>query len=259
MCQDIILHNVSVGYKRGKHTTTIAQNLNAIARHGKLTCLVGRNGTGKSTLLRTIARLQLPIAGKVDINGENANSYSATSFARTVALVLTGRPNTTNMTVEELVALGRTPYTGFWGSLSDVDHTYIANAMQFIGISDMAKRRAASLSDGEMQKVMIAKALAQDTPFIILDEPTAFLDFPAKADLLTLLHQLAHHKGKTILLSTHDIETTLQIADYVWIMTNNNITTETPLQAVANGSLREYIGQHNICVDKESMTIRIKI
>lgn len=258
MSQEIELINLSVGYTNGKHSHTVASCLNAIAHQSKLTCLIGRNGMGKSTLLRTIARLQPQTSGNVMIDGKDVKSYSADQFACTVALVLTGRPSTTNMTVEELVGLGRTPYTGFWGRLTGEDRQIVNNAMKVIGISDMAKRKAASLSDGEMQKVMIAKALAQDTPIIILDEPTAFLDFPAKIDLLLQLHHLAHDKGKTILLSTHDIESTLQIADYLWIMSTNGIATETPLSAVENGSLKQYIGRHDVAIDKDSMGIRIK-
>lgn len=209
--QTIQLYNLSIGY--GKHT--VVSDINATLNSGRLTCLLGRNGVGKSTLLRTLAGFIPPIAGEIYIQGTPLERLSHQELAEKISVVLTERMNIRNLTTTELVGLGRTPYTGFWGVLSDEDRKIISNAMQLVGIEQLAERNISSLSDGERQKVMIAKALAQQTPIIILDEPTAFLDFQSKVDTLRLLAQLAHELDKTVFLSIHDIELALQIIDEI--------------------------------------------
>lgn len=203
----------------------IAERLTGELTGGELTCLVGRNGTGKSTFLRTIAGLQAPIGGRVEVTpprpsqgegvGENSisiHSLSANERAKMIGVVLTQKPDVQNMTVEEVVGLGRTPYTGFFGTLSKADRAIVAEAMEQVGIRPLAQRNIQMLSDGERQKVMIAKALAQQTPVILLDEPTAFLDYPSKVEMMQMLRQMAKEMDKTIVLSTHDIELAAKIA-----------------------------------------------
>lgn len=203
----------------------IAERLTGELTGGELTCLVGRNGTGKSTFLRTIAGLQAPIGGRVEVTpprpsqgegvGENSisiHSLSANERAKMIGVVLTQKPDVQNMTVEEVVGLGRTPYTGFFGTLSKADRAIVAEAMEQVGIMPLAQRNIQMLSDGERQKVMIAKALAQQTPVILLDEPTAFLDYPSKVEMMKMLRQMAKEMDKTIVLSTHDIELAAKIA-----------------------------------------------
>ncbi len=235
----------------------VASDLNATALPGTLTCLIGHNGTGKSTLLRTIARLQSSIDGSVLIGDNDISTLKPTHLSRMLSIVLTSRPDVRNMTVEELVALGRAPYTGFWGRLSADDRRIVRHSIESVGITAMAERRVCTLSDGEMQKVMIAKSLAQQTPVILLDEPTAFLDFPGKIDLMLLLQRLAHEERKTILLSTHDLETALQTADRLWLLADGALHDGTPHELADQGFIDEYIGRKNVKFDKQTLSIQI--
>lgn len=251
------LHDLTVGYATHRDLQRVASALNATAQPGTLTCLIGHNGTGKSTLLRTIARLQPAIAGSVLIGDTDISTLKPSLLARMLSVVLTSRPDVRNMTVEELVSLGRAPYTGFWGRLSGADRSIVEQSIEQVGITTMVERRVCSLSDGEMQKVMIAKSLAQQTPVILLDEPTAFLDFPGKIDLMLLLQRLAHEERKTILLSTHDLETALQCADRLWLLADSALHDGTPHDLVANGLIDKYISRENVRLDRETLNITI--
>ena len=235
----------------------VASDLNATALPGTLTCLIGHNGTGKSTLLRTIARLQPSIDGRVLIGDNDISTLKPTHLSCMLSIVLTSRPDVRNMTVEELVALGRAPYTGFWGRLSADDRRIVRHSIESVGITAMAERRVCTLSDGEMQKVMIAKSLAQQTPVILLDEPTAFLDFPGKIDLMLLLQRLAHEERKTILLSTHDLETALQTADRLWLLADGALHDGTPHELADQGFIDDYIGRKSVKFDKQTLSIQI--
>lgn len=220
------LNNISIGYR----TKTVACHLSAHLDRGAFTCLIGSNGTGKSTLLRTIATFQPPLGGTITINlphPTDITTLSPQQKAQAIGVVLTERTMPGNMTVRDMVAMGRSPYTGFWGRLSKKDNDIIDNAMLMIGITPLEHNPMTALSDGERQKVMIAKALAQQTPIIILDEPTAFLDYPSKIATMQTLKRLCHEEGKTVLLSTHDLDAALRIADDVWLMANGALTTGT--------------------------------
>lgn len=208
------LHSLAVGYRRH----TVAAGINASAAHGELTCLIGVNGAGKSTLLRTMAGLQQPLQGLISLQGDNLTQIAPHELTRRLAIVLTGRISAANLTVRQLVGLGRSPYTGFWGSLRPADNLAVDQALQLAAIEHLATRTAATLSDGELQRALIAKAIAQQTPVILLDEPSAFLDYPGKIHLMQLLAELAHRHGKTIVLSTHDLPLALQYADSLWLM-----------------------------------------
>ena len=210
---EIRLDNLSIGYRSKKGTKAVASGITATIRGGELTCLIGPNGAGKSTLLRTLAGFLPKAAGTASLRGRDIGSYKPRELARLVGIVLTEKPDTGCMTVGELVALGRSPYTGFWGSCSDADRRAAARAMADVGIAHLAGRRVATLSDGERQKAMVAKALAQQTPVILLDEPTAFLDFPSKVETMRLLRGIARHTGKVVFMSTHDLDLALQAAD----------------------------------------------
>lgn len=255
----ILLSNLSIGYRPRRHAApvVVASELCAEARPGRLTCLIGRNGTGKSTLLRTVARFLPPLGGTVQVDGAPVEAYTAARYARTVSVVLTARPDGNNITVAELVALGRTPYTGFWGVLAAADRQAVSTAMQLVGIEHLAARAVATLSDGERQKALVAKALAQHTPVVLLDEPTAFLDFASKVDLMLLLRRLARTQDKTILLSTHDLELALQTADDLWLLSNGKLVSGTPHALAASGEVQRYIGRDDVELDAERMTMRV--
>ncbi len=215
----ITTNSLTVGYRGHRVVEDISLSLPC----GRLVCLLGPNGAGKSTLLRTLCGFQPPIAGTVTISGSDITTMSAAEVARLVSVVLTDRPLTPSLTAAEMVGMGRAPYTGFWGRLSDDDRRLVSEAMQTVGIAPLATRRMGRLSDGERQKVMIAKALAQHTPVIVLDEPTAFLDYPSKVAVMKTLARLAHDEGKTILMSTHDLELAAQLGDELMEIENKHI------------------------------------
>lgn len=215
----ITTNRLTVGYRGHRVVEDISLSLPC----GRLVCLLGPNGAGKSTLLRTLCGFQPPIAGTVTISGSDITTMSAAEVARLVSVVLTDRPLTPSLTAAEMVGMGRAPYTGFWGRLSDDDRRLVSEAMQTVGIAPLATRRMGRLSDGERQKMMIAKALAQHTPVIVLDEPTAFLDYPSKVAVMKTLARLAHDEGKTILMSTHDLELAAQLGDELMEIENKHI------------------------------------
>lgn len=215
----ITTNRLTVGYRGHRVVEDISLSLPC----GRLVCLLGPNGAGKSTLLRTLCGFQPPIEGTVTISGSDITAMSAAEVARLVSVVLTDRPLTPSLTAAEMVGMGRAPYTGFWGRLSDDDRRLVSEAMQTVGIAPLATRRMGQLSDGELQKVMIAKALAQHTPVIVLDEPTAFLDYPSKVAVMKTLARLAHDEGKTILMSTHDLELAAQLGDELMEIENKHI------------------------------------
>ncbi|QUB70599.1 ABC transporter ATP-binding protein [Prevotella multiformis] len=206
----IRLSHLSVGYSP---SLPVVSGINAVVRSGQLTCLTGENGIGKSTLLKTLTGFLPKLGGELLLDGREVGTFSQRELARQVSIVLTQKPDIQNLTVEEVAGLGRSPYTGFFGRLHDADRTVIADALAAVGIEPLRHRMIQTLSDGERQKVMIAKALAQQTPAILLDEPTAFLDFPSKAETFRLLQRMAHDRDKLILLSTHDLGLAVRFAD----------------------------------------------
>lgn len=234
----IEIQQLSIGYKQGYgHSKVVKAHLQCTIDRGRLTCLLGSNGIGKSTLLRTLAAFQPALSGQILIEGRPLATLSDQERAHEVSVVLTERPDIQNLTVTELVGLGRSPYTGFWGTLTAADHQVVSNCLQQVGIEHLGRRMAHSLSDGERQKVMIAKALAQQTPIILLDEPTAFLDFPSKVEMLKLLRQLAHTMQKTILLSTHDLELAVRLADTLLQLDDSG------LHEVSRAVVRQHINE----------------
>ena len=226
----ITLSNLTVGYQQARRTPiAVLAGLNATLCSGRLTCLVGANGIGKSTLLRTLAAFQPPIAGQMHYLSDeqaapiNLASLSQARLARLVSVVLTAKPSVENLSVEQIVGLGRSPYTNIWGTLRADDRRMVAWAMDVVGITNLRHRLVQTLSDGERQKMMIAKALAQDTPVILLDEPTAFLDYKSKVEVLGLLAHLAHETNKMVLLSTHDLEQAVHAADALWVVAKQQL------------------------------------
>lgn len=261
---------LTIGYK-AKRTgfREVAADINAELCGGRLTSLIGSNGIGKSTLLRTLSAFQPPLAGDVLIQGKSLRRYTNKELSRLIGVVLTERPALQNMSVRELVGLGRSPYTGFWGKLTAADEDIVTEAINDVGIENLQHRMIQTLSDGERQKVMIAKALAQQTPVIFLDEPTAFLDYPSKVEVMQLLHRLTRQSGKTIFLSTHDIELALQLSDILWLMSKTDtapstdaslsqLTIGTPQQLAQSDALTAFIERKGITFDRTQLSIRVE-
>lgn len=206
----ISLSQLSVGYSLSH---PVISDINLELRSGQLACLIGENGIGKSTLLKTLTGFLPKMKGSLLLGNRDIESFSQRELARQVSIVLTQKPDVQNLTIEEIIGLGRSPYTGFFGRLRAEDRKVVDDAIATMGIEKLRGRMIQTLSDGERQKVMIAKALAQETPIILLDEPTAFLDFPSKAETFQSLQRMAHERDKLILLSTHDLELAVRFAD----------------------------------------------
>lgn len=259
MKQDTIyISGLSIGYRSKNNTKVVAKDINATIYSGELTCLLGANGVGKSTLLRTLSAFLPKLAGEIQVLGKDIDRYSDKRLSKTIGVVLTDKCDLRNMLVRELVGMGRSPYTGFWGKLTEEDKRVVRESIALVHIEELSTRMVHTLSDGERQKVMIAKALAQETPIIYLDEPTAFLDFPSKVEIMQLLHQLTRETGKTIFMSTHDLELALQIADKIWLMDRvKGIVTGTPEDLALSGHLSNFFARKGILFDKESGLFRI--
>ena len=206
----ISLSQLSVGYTLSH---PVISDINLELRSGQLACLIGKNGIGKSTLLKTLTGFLPKLKGSLLLGNRDIESFSQRELARQVSIVLTQKPDVQNLTIEEIIGLGRSPYTGFFGRLRTEDRKVVDDAIATMGIEKLRGRMIQTLSDGERQKVMIAKALAQETSIILLDEPTAFLDFPSKAETFQSLQRMAHERDKLILLSTHDLELAVRFAD----------------------------------------------
>lgn len=229
-------HNLSIGYSKKRSKTIVQPALNLKLQAGELVCLIGPNGTGKSTLLRTLAGLQKPLDGKIKIDDDELENLSHHEKAMLIALVLTDRVDIDNATVYDIVSFGRQPYSNWWGSFSEGDEKQVREAIEMVHLTHKRDDCFCELSDGERQRVMIAKALAQDTPIIMLDEPTAHLDLPNRIEIMLLLHRLSHKTGKAILLSTHELDLALQAADRIWLMSNVGVECGVPEDLVFNGS-----------------------
>jgi len=256
--ETIVLHNLSIGYTTKGNEKVVANQLQGAIHAGELTCLLGQNGIGKSTLLRTLSAFQPKLSGSVLLHGREIDSYTDKELSRMIGVVLTEKPDVQNMNVTELVSMGRSPYTGFWGTLTNEDRQIVDEAIHLVGIHSLRERMVHTLSDGERQKVMIAKALAQQTPVIYLDEPTAFLDFPSKVEIMQLLHRLAEKEEKTIFLSTHDVELALQIADCLWLMEPQGLSVGSPGELASQGVLSRFIEREGIVFDKDTLTIHVR-
>ncbi|MCD8309739.1 MAG: ABC transporter ATP-binding protein [Prevotellaceae bacterium] len=254
----IHIEHLSIGYPGKGSVKVVASDINADIGSGELTCLLGANGVGKSTLLRTLSAFQPKLAGSIYLRGREIGTYTDKQLSRVLSVVLTEKCDLRNMSVTELVGLGRSPYTGFWGLLSKDDKAIVAHSLHLTGIAHLAHRMVHTLSDGERQKMMIAKALAQETPVIFLDEPTAFLDYPSKVEMMQLLLRLSRETDKTIFLSTHDLELALQIADKIWLMAiGGGVTVGTPEDLSLSGALGRFFARKGIEFDPEAGLFRV--
>jgi iron complex transport system ATP-binding protein len=259
--QRLLLEDLSVGYRRpglkgsirgGNGSRSVVSGIDVSLDGGLFACLVGENGSGKSTLLRTIAGMQRPLSGRALIDGEDVARMTVGERSRRIAVVLTDPVDSGYLTVRGLVALGRYPYVDWKARLSDSDETAVTKALEAIGIGQLADSRVDRLSDGERQKAMIARALAQDTPVILLDEPTAFLDAPRKIEIVSILREVARREGRVVLMSSHDIELALAYADRLWAVSEGRLSSGAPESLVLSGVLASTYRSATASFDLES-------
>ena len=262
MTTEIILHseNLSVGFAPSRRpVVTLLQDVHVSLRSGELVCLIGPNGVGKTTLLRTLAGMQPALRGRVLLQGKDVHGLPAEDRAKRLSLVLTDRVDVGMLAVFSLVALGRYPYTGWRGELSSYDETVVVWALDAVGASDLAQRNVSELSDGERQKVMIARALAQDPALLILDEPTAYLDVPHRVEIAQLLRRLAHETGRAILLSTHDLDLALRSADRVWLLPPGGpLRSGAPEDHVLSGAFEDTFRSKGVIFDRETGAFQLQ-
>ena len=250
--------NLSIGYASKKKPIVIAENLNLNLQTGKLIALIGANGIGKSTLLRTLCGIQKPLSGNVLLNEKDIQNQQPLALAQNLSLVLTDKLPPSNLTVFELVALGRQPYTNWFGKLSDADLENVNHAMELTQILHLSDKKHHEISDGQLQKVLIARALAQDTPLIILDEPTTHLDLLHKVSVFKLLKKLSIETNKCILFSTHDIDLAIQLSDEIIVMTENEVVKDQPCNLITKGVFNSLFKDEQIIFDGEKGKFIIK-
>ena len=266
----MLTKELEIGYKKGNTVEkVVSSGLNLQLCPGELVCLVGPNGSGKSTLLRTITGLQKPLDGEVLLHGKDIKSYDNKALARNISVVLTTPVQVGAMRAYDLVGLGRFPFTDLFDQLREEDHHIVRVSLEMAGASNLAERYVQTLSDGERQKVMIARALAQEPSLLMLDEPTAYLDLPGRVSVMQLLRDLAHGHGKAILTSTHDLDLAMRSADRVWLMNRNGMVMQgAPEDLALDGSFGETFSAGKVHFDastgqfdmngKPSKQIRLK-
>ena len=250
--------NLSIGYASKKHTDTVAGPINITLQKGQLVGLVGANGIGKSTLLRTLTHVQKPLAGNIFINSKPLHTYEPKELAKQLSLVLTEPIPSKNLSVYEVVGLGRQPYTNWVGTLSEEDKYITNRALEQTNIEALKSKICYELSDGQLQKVMIARALAQDTDLIILDEPTTHLDMYHKAYILKLLQKLAKETNKTILFSSHEIDLAIQLCDAMIVMSKDEVVSGTPCSLIEKGIFTSLFPKDLIAFDETTGSFRVK-
>jgi len=254
--------DLTIGYSSKKGgEKRVSENLNINLKKGKLISLIGPNGSGKSTLIRTLTGLQPSITGEVHINNKNIRALSPEERAKTLSVVLTTPVQAGNLTAYDIVALGRYPYTNWAGTLTESDEKVVMEALKSAGAENLTFRFIHELSDGERQKVMIARAIAQDPDMMVLDEPTAFLDLPHKIEIMRVLKEVAHNYGRTILLSTHDLNLAIKCSDRLWIISSNgDFNSGTPEDLILSGDLESAFNLGGVLFDrtKGDFTIPVK-
>ncbi len=247
------IENLGIGYGN----KVIVEKINCSLGQGELCAIVGINGVGKSTLLRTLAKLQSKLSGKVLVGNHDLETISTSQLAKKLAVVLTDPIATRNLTVQELVALGRQPYTNWVGMLSQKDKTVIKESIDLFDLESLQYKKCYQLSDGQLQRVLIARAMAQDTSLILLDEPTTHLDLFHKVQILKLLQQLAHKHQKTIVFTTHEIELAIQLCDKILMLDNHDNPFGKPSELIEQGHFNTLFPEEMVRFDTKSGTFRI--
>ncbi|MDY7394221.1 ABC transporter ATP-binding protein [Aureibaculum sp. 2210JD6-5] len=245
-------NNLKIGYQHKKQTFCVADNINITLSKGQFVCLLGKNGIGKSTLLRTLTKVQSGLGGNILIDNKSLETISNIDLAKKMSLVLTEKIPDSNLNVYEIIALGRQPYTNWIGNLTDNDKTYVDFAIEQTNIRGIVYKKYNELSDGQLQKVMIARALAQNTEIIILDEPTVHLDIQNKVEIFKLLKTLSLKHEKTILISSHEIQLALQLANQLWLMNDEGIISGPTENLIANGSVANLFSSNLVTFDAKS-------
>ncbi len=255
----IKIKNLEIGYTLKRNQKNILFNdINLSANPGELIALVGKNGIGKSTLLRNIAGLQEPFSGEVLFKNQQIKEYSRHEFARLVSYVSTEIVHVNNLKVFDLVALGRFPHTNWMGKLQTEDIVRSNDAIEMVGMKDFLNKNVNEISDGERQRIMIARTLAQDTKVIVLDEPTAFLDLPNKYEIVHLLNNLSKTENKTVIFSTHDLNIAIQEADKIWLMLEDKIIEGAPEDLILNETFNKLFEKSNLNFDRSKGDFRMK-
>ena len=248
----IEITNLQIGYKEGKKIKSLSDSITTHAKRGELIALIGPNGAGKSTFLRSICQLQQVLNGEIYLQGFNAKHLNRNQIAKQVSLVSTELQRTSRLKVIDLVGLGRFPYGNWYSGTTSSDTQIIKHSLEQVGMLSFANRYITELSDGEFQRVMIARALTQDTPIVVLDEPTAFLDLANKFSVVQLLWKLCREQQKTIIYSTHDINIALQYADVFWVLTQMKLHTGAPEDLLLNHTIEQLFTDHNLVFDINS-------
>ncbi|MEM7049297.1 MAG: ABC transporter ATP-binding protein [Acidobacteriota bacterium] len=255
----LVARELAVGYRsRGRESAVIAGPLDLELRRGELVCLLGPNGAGKSTLMRSLTGMQAPLAGRVELEGKALADLPPSVRARRLAVVLTDRVAVGVLTARAVVELGRYPFTPWHGRLSARDHAAVDRALRSAGAEELAERSVAELSDGERQKVMIARALAQEPAVLVLDEITAFLDLPRRVEAMRLLRELARREGTAVLVSSHDLELSLRTADRVWLLAKGGaFASGVPEELVLQGAFASTFASEGLTFDRASGNFRL--
>ena len=249
----IRLNDLTIGYGH----RILLQHASATIPAGELVALVGRNGTGKSTLLRAIAGLGERLGGEIRLDGHSLETLSPQQLATTVSFVTTDKIRIANLACEDVVALGRAPYTNWIGRMQQADRDIVSRSLSLVGMSSFARKTMDRMSDGECQRILIARALAQDTPVILLDEPTAFLDLPNRYELASLLRRLAHEEGKCIFFSTHDLDVALGLCDATALIDTPTLHCMSAADMAASGHIERLFAGAGISFDPATLTIRL--
>lgn len=252
------IENLGIGYQTSKGSYSLFSDISLTAGRGELIAVIGKNGIGKSTLLRSIAGLQHSLNGHVTIKDKQIEAYSRSEFAGLVSFVSTELVHVNNLSVFDLVALGRFPHTNWFGKLETNDLKSVHKALEMVGMQHFINKNINEISDGERQRVMIARTLAQDTEIIILDEPTAFLDLPNKYEIVHLLNSLAKTENKTIIFSTHDLNIALHEADKIWLMLNEKVYEGAPEDLILNETFNHVFDNTKLSFDKVKGDFRMK-
>lgn len=250
----IQINELTIGYGQ----RILLDKVSVQVSSGQLVALLGRNGTGKSTLLRAMMGLEKPQKGEIKLQNKNIASLKPEKLAQNISFVTTDKIRISNLRCEDVVALGRAPYTNWIGQLQTEDKERIEEAMRLVGMSGYADKTMDKMSDGECQRIMIARALAQDTPVILLDEPTAFLDLPNRYELCLLLKKLAQQEGKCIIFSTHDLDIALSLCDFIMLIDNPQLYGLSTPRMVASGHIERLFRNESITFDAQEMRVRIK-